>query len=153
LDGATIAALWSLGVIAEIVLFALSSRLPAFITPPVLLMTGAAGAFVRWTAMAFDPPYAALPILQLLHALSFGATHLGPPGIIVARVPSGRGASAQGLVVIVVGLATAAMTSLSGLLFAAYGTKAYAAMALAAIAGGACAVVADRLGRNAARHL
>ena len=77
LDGAAIAALWALGVIAEIVLFALQARLPPFFTPLRLLTIGALGGALRWTAMAFDPPAAALPALQILHAASFGATHLG----------------------------------------------------------------------------
>ena len=77
LDGTIIAALWALGVIAEIVLFAFSGRLPPFFQPIVLLMIGALGGALRWAAMALDPPVAALPWLQLLHALSFGATHLG----------------------------------------------------------------------------
>ena len=48
LDGTAIAALWALGVIAEIVLFAVSGRLPPFFQPVVLLMIGAAGAALRW---------------------------------------------------------------------------------------------------------
>jgi len=70
LDGTTIAALWALGVIAEIILFALSGRLPPLFQPTVLLMVGALGATLRWTAMALDPPVLALPFLQLLLALS-----------------------------------------------------------------------------------
>src|SRR5437588_8057550 len=74
-DGTAIGALWALGVLAEIVLFALSARLP--LAPTALILIGAAGAVVRWSAMALTPPAAALPALQCLHALSFGATHLG----------------------------------------------------------------------------
>src|SRR5674476_967533 len=58
------------GLIAEIVLFAVSGRLPPFFQPGVLLMVGALGAALRWSAMAFDPPAVWLPWLQLLHALS-----------------------------------------------------------------------------------
>src|SRR5262247_2465334 len=46
-DGGVIGALWALGVIAEIALFALSARLPSAITPVALLVIGAAGAVVR----------------------------------------------------------------------------------------------------------
>src|SRR5260221_3093974 len=38
LDGTVIAALWALGVAAEIVLFALQSRLPPFFEPTLLLL-------------------------------------------------------------------------------------------------------------------
>lgn len=149
-DGTTIAALWALGVGAEIALFAVSAELPPFVTPSRLLLVGAAGAVVRWSAMAFDPSPALLPWLQMLHALSFGATHLGALAFVSQHAPPGQAASAQGTLSIVLGLAMAAALSLSGLLFAAYGNLGYAAMALAAVAGGGCGCVAYRLGRDAA---
>ncbi len=151
LDGTAIAALWALGVIAEIVLFAFSGRLPPFFQPVTLLMIGAAGAMLRWTAMAFTPPDAALPFLQLLHALSFGATHLGALGFVARHAPAGQGATAQGYLSIAQGVAMAAATGLSGWLYGAFGSYAYAAMALAAVIGGACGYVASRAPRIAAR--
>ena len=144
LDGVTVAALWALGVVAEIVLFAFSGRLPPFFQPSVLLMIGAAGATLRWAGMALDPPAAALPFLQLLHALSFGATHLGALAFLARRAPPGQGATAQGYLAIALGLVMAGAMGLSGVLYAAFGSLAYAAMALAAIAGGVCALVAYR---------
>lgn len=149
-DGSAIAALWALGVIAEIVLFAVSARLPAFLTPAVLLIVGGAGGALRWSAMAFDPPAVALPFLQLLHALSFGATHLGALTYLARNTPAGQGATAQGYLAIALGAAMAAATSLSGVLYQAFGGLSYAAMALIAIAGGACGIVAQRTGRIAA---
>jgi PPP family 3-phenylpropionic acid transporter len=150
LDGATVAGLWALGVIAEIVLFALQGRLPPLFQPTVLLMIGALGGTLRWGAMALDPPALALPWLQLLHAASFGATHLGALGFVARHAPEGQSATAQGYLAIALGVAMAGAMGLSGLLYAAFGTLAYAAMALAAIAGGACAVVAHRARRVAA---
>lgn len=150
LDGTAIAALWGLGVVAEIVLFALSGRLPAFFSPSVMLMCGAAGGALRWTAMAFDPPVMALPVLQLLHGLSFGATHLGALTLLSRHVPPGQAATAQGYLAIALGAAMAASTGLSGLLYGAVGVKAYAAMALAAVVGGACGAVAQRASRQTA---
>jgi len=97
---------------------------------------------LRWTVMAFDPPAALLPLLQLLHGLSFGATHLGALTYVARAAPAGRAASAQGFMSIALGLVMAAMTGLSGVLFAACGDLAYAAMALAAGAGCACGAVA-----------
>jgi len=147
LDGTTVAALWALGVIAEIVLFAFSGRLPLFFQPIVLLMIGALGATLRWIAMALDPPAVALPWLQLLHALSFGATHLGALGFVARHAPAGQGATAQGYLAIAMGAAMAGAMGLSGVLYEAFGSLAYAAMTLAAIAGGACAFVAQRARR------
>jgi PPP family 3-phenylpropionic acid transporter len=147
LDGTAIAALWALGVIAEIVLFALSARLPPFFEPTVLLMIGAAAGAIRWAAMACDPPTAALPVLQLLHALSFGATHLGALSYLSRHAPVGQGATAQGYLAIALGAVMAAAMGLSGVLYQAFGGLSYAAMALAAVAGGACALIAQRAGR------
>lgn len=150
LGGGTIAALWALGVVAEIVLFAVQGRLPPFFQPTVLLMVGAVGAAVRWIGMAFDPPAALLPVLQLLHALSFGATHLGALMFIARYAPPGRGATAQGYLAIALGLAMAASMALAGWLYAAFGSAAYGAMALAAIVGGGGALIAQRARHDAA---
>ncbi len=144
-DGTTIAALWALGVAAEIVLFAYQGRLAKFMTPGMLLAIGGAGGALRWLAMAFDPPALLLPWLQLLHGLSFGATHLGALGFVARRAPAGRGATAQGHLSIALGIAMASAMAVSGWLYASYGNRAYAAMALIAAAGGACAVVANKL--------
>jgi MFS transporter, PPP family, 3-phenylpropionic acid transporter len=151
LDGAVIAALWALGVAAEIVLFAVQSRLPPFFTPTVMIMTGAAGGTLRWLGMAMDPPTLALPWLQLLHALSFGATHLGALMFLAHHAPAGQAATAQGYLAITAGFAMAAAMGISGVLFEDFGSRAYAAMALTALAGGACGFVAHRMWREAAR--
>jgi PPP family 3-phenylpropionic acid transporter len=140
LDGAVVAALWALGVVAEIVLFAVQGRLPPFLTPTVLILIGAAGAIVRWLAMAADPPFALLPVLQLLHALSFGATHLGSVLFITRHAAPQQSATAQGYFAVALGLGMASLTALAGVLFARYGSVAYLAMGLTAAVGGACAI-------------
>ena len=137
LDGVTIGALWALGVLAEIVLFAVSAWFPPRLGPFALLAAGAAGATLRWTAMAFAPPLAALPGLQCLHALSFGATHLGAVQFVARTAPPGRAASAQGLLALANGTLMAASIAVAGQAYAAWGAAAYALMALLAAAGGA----------------
>jgi len=147
LGGGTIGALWALGVIAEIVLFALSGRLA--LGPLALLLIGAGGATVRWTAMALEPPLALLPALQCLHALSFGATHLGAVAFMARTAPAQAGATAQGYLAVAQGLAVAVSVGLSGVLYARYGGFAYSAMALMALAGGLFALaVAGRSRRE-----
>lgn len=142
LDGSTVAALWALGVLAEIVLFAYSGRLT--LAPTTYLAIGAAGAVLRWGAMAANPPALALPFLQILHALSFGATHLGALTYVARRAGRGRAATAQGQLAIALSVTMAGSAALSGVLFEAFGAASYAAMALMAVAGGACAFVARR---------
>ena len=146
--GGAIGMLWALGVLAEIVLFALSVRLPAAFTPSVLILLGGAGALVRWIAMALDPPGALLPLLQCLHGLSFGATHLGALAFIGRAAPSGLAATAQGYIAVSAGVTMAAATGLSGLLYGRFGGGAYGAMALIAAAGVAAALVAHRMQVN-----
>jgi PPP family 3-phenylpropionic acid transporter len=146
--GGTIGTLWAVGVLAEILLFALSSRLPAAVTPGVLLMIGATGAVLRWLAMAFTPPGPLLLLLQLLHALSFGATHLGTLGYLARLAPAGLAASAQGFTSVGQGLTMAAATGLSGLLYGRYGAAAYGAMMVIAGGGLVVAIAAHRMQRK-----
>jgi len=135
LSGTAIGALWALGVGAEIVLFALSARLPA-LSPRGLLILGATGAVVRWGAMALDPPAALLAPLQCLHALSFGASFLGAVQFLSRVAPEGKVATAQGDFSTLQGIVMAAATGLSGLLYGSFGVLAYAAMAACAALGG-----------------
>jgi MFS transporter, PPP family, 3-phenylpropionic acid transporter len=146
LDGTAIGGLWAIGVVAEIVLFAVSGRLS--VAPATLLLLGAVGAVIRWSAMALDPPTALLVPLQCLHALSFGTTLLGTLGLMTRTVPPGLGATAQGYLAVALGLVMAAAMGLSGVLYARWGVLAYAAMALTAAAGGVFAWAARGLVRD-----
>jgi PPP family 3-phenylpropionic acid transporter len=148
LDGTTIGALWGLGVAAEVALLAVSGRLPTALRPTALMAIGGAGALVRWTAMAFDPPSAALPALQLLHALSFAATHLGMIGFMVRAVPRELAATAQGFVATWAGLVNASATLISGFVYAAVGGRAYLVMAAMALIGLISALYAGRQWRD-----
>jgi PPP family 3-phenylpropionic acid transporter len=95
--------------------------------------------------MTLNPPGALLVLLQGLHGLSFGATHLGTLAFIGRAAPAGLAATAQGYLAVSTGIAIAAGTGLSGLLYGRFGTAAYGAMALIAAAGLAAAFVAHRL--------
>lgn len=149
-SGVTVGTLWALGVAAEIVLFAYAGRLPGRIGPVTLMAIGAAGGIVRWTAMMFDPPGALLFPLQLLHALSFGATHLGTMMFLTRNAPEQSRAAAQGDIATANSLMMAAASAISGLLYGASGSLAYAAMAALAAAGGAFAFLAARFIRSGA---
>jgi len=135
LDGTVIGMLWGLGVAAEIVLFAFSGRLPKSLRPTTLLAIGGLGAIVRWTAMAFDPPTAMLPALQILHAASFGAAHLGMMGFLARAVPRELAATAQGVSATWSGIVSASATFASGFVYAASGSLAYLVMAAMALIG------------------
>ena len=143
-DGRLIGLLWGLGVLAEIVLFALSARLPKSLPPTALLAIGGVGAIIRWTAMAFDPPVALLPALQLLHAASFGAAHLGMMGFLARDVPRELAATAQGFAATWSGIVNASATFISGFVYAATGSLAYLLMATMALIGLISALYAGR---------
>ena len=152
LDGAAIGALWGLGVAAEVALFAISGRLPGWLRPPALLAIGGIGAIVRWTAMAFDPPVALLPVLQILHAASFAAAHLGTMGFLARAVPRELAATAQGIVSTWSGAVNASATAISGLVYAASGSLAYLVMTAMALIGVTSALYAGRRWADQARH-
>jgi MFS transporter, PPP family, 3-phenylpropionic acid transporter len=141
--------LWGVGVAAEIALFAVSGRFPRWLGPAQLLAVGACGGFVRWSAMAFDPPLAVVVPLQCLHALSFGATHLGAVLLVARAAPSGLAATAQGALSTAIGVAMALALAASGNLRAGFGGAAYVAMAALAAFGLLCAIVAIRISPKA----
>jgi MFS transporter, PPP family, 3-phenylpropionic acid transporter len=144
IGGTAIGLLWALGVVAEIVLFAVSVQVVGRIGAANMILIGGIGAVVRWTAMGFDPPLALLPALQLLHALSFGATHLGAMDMLSRLAHRKGGATAQGDFAAVQGGTFAVAMGASGGLVAAFGSAAYFAMAAIAAIGLVIAIGARR---------
>jgi PPP family 3-phenylpropionic acid transporter len=147
-DG-TIGALWALGVVAEIVLFAVSAPVLARWGAPRMLMAAGAAAALRWGIMAFDPPLLVTAAAQCLHAMSFGAAHLAAIYFLSKAVPEGHGATAQGVyAAVVAGLVLGLMTIASGPLYQSLAGEAYAVMALLALVGAASAVLLMRRWRG-----
>lgn len=128
-SGLAIGLLWSLGVIAEITLFAYSKRVLARVSPIGLMAIGAGAATLRWSLMPLEPPLAATAALQLLHGLSFGAAHLGIVHYLVRTVPERWSGSAQSLNFTVLGAGMAIATYSSGILYKSHGAGAFGAMA------------------------
>jgi PPP family 3-phenylpropionic acid transporter len=138
-------ALWAIAVIAEILLFARSAAVLKILSPLGLIALGAIAAIIRWIAMAFDPPLAALIVLQILHALTFGATHIGTVHFIAQNIPPERAGTAQALQAsVTAGIAMGGATLLAGQLYGPYGAKAYLAMALLGALGLVAALMAQR---------
>jgi MFS transporter, PPP family, 3-phenylpropionic acid transporter len=133
LGGLTIAGLWSLGVIAEIVVFALS---PRFTLPPVILVVIAAlSAVARWVITAQEPPLAILATVQLAHGLTFGLTQVGTMGLLVRYVPGHVMARGQGYLAACSGIVSSSVSILSGAIYAQYGQGVYYVMAAMAMSG------------------
>lgn len=143
-EGPVIALLWSVGVVAEILLFLGSTWLPAPVQPRHLMAAGAAAAILRWGAMACDPSLGPLLALQALHAFSFAATYLGMMRAITAAGRAGLAARIQGLSAMMQGLAMAAAMSVAGSVHAGGGGAMYGLMAILAVLGGGVVVLAWR---------
>jgi len=131
--GLTIAGLWVLGVLAEIVVFALSRR---FMLPSsVLVVIAALCAVARWIITAQAPPIAVLAIVQLAHGLTFGLTMVGTMGLLAQRVPGHVMARGQGYLAACTGIVTSCASIASGAVYARYGEGVYYMMAAMAAAG------------------
>ena len=132
--------LWAEGVIAEIVLFWSSAPLVRRLGPAGLMLLGGGAGALRWALTGLTAAPAALLVLQALHGLSFGATHLGAMHYLRERATPGLSATAQGLhSALPMGLLGGLTMLASGPLYGALGAGAYQAMAVMALVGAAIA--------------
>jgi PPP family 3-phenylpropionic acid transporter len=134
-DG-VIGALWAEGVVAEIVLFWFSRQLVARLGPLGLMALGGVAGILRWSLIGILPGLGAAALLQLLHAGTFGASHLGAMHFMARSVPPHAAASAQSLyAALSAGLGSGLVMLAAGWLYTAYGGQAYPFMALLSAAG------------------
>lgn len=145
----TIGVFWIVGVIVEIGLFAVATRLRGFIGPLALIGIGGLAAIVRWIGFPLVETVPSIFALQLLHGLTFGATHLGMIGFIAAVIPARRAATAQGLAATFGGVATALATLVAGSLYSA--NPAIAFWSMAASSAVALVLLAAVMGKVAGR--
>lgn len=139
----TIGLLWSEGVIAEIVLFAMSGSAVRRFGPTGLLMLAGLGGVLRWTMLGLTTDVAMLAMVQGLHAATFGCAHLGAMHFIQRAVPAGLSARAQGIyAAVAMGVAPGVMSPLTGHLYEALSGHAFLVMAALS---GLMAVAAWRL--------
>ena len=144
---------WMIGVAAEVGLFWMSGQI--FSDPrraAALLALGGGAAVLRWSLMAGDPAPGLLLGLQLLHGITFGATHLGSIGLIGAMTSPAVRARAQGWFSACIALVTALAIAASGPLYARFGESGYHVMTALAALGLSVGLGAALLrGRAAAR--
>jgi len=137
--------LWALGVVVEIILFALSGRVFRRFSPAMLTFIGCAAAVVRWTGTAFDPHWTVLILLQCLHGLTFGAVHLAVMQYLSRSVPIHLAATAQGIYAAVSAGVFMGIASLAaGPAFEHWGAKSYLLMAALGALGAAASVIMHR---------
>jgi PPP family 3-phenylpropionic acid transporter len=144
--------LWTVGVAAEILIFAYSAALLGRLGPISVLLLAGLAAVVRWLAMAFDPAVWLLFALQALHGLTFGAAHVGAIHFLARFVPEAQAGTAQAVYAsFTSGILLGGATLLAGPLYADWGGRAYLAMAGLAAVGVLAALGLERLPQTAAR--
>jgi MFS transporter, PPP family, 3-phenylpropionic acid transporter len=131
LGGLTIAGLWVLGVLAEIVVFALSPRF--LLAPALLVVIGGLSAVARWLITAQEPSVAVLSVVQLAHGLTYGLTQVGTMGLLVRHVPGHVMARGQGYLAACGGIVSSTASVVSGVVYASYGQSVYYVMAAMAL--------------------
>jgi PPP family 3-phenylpropionic acid transporter len=121
--------LWSLGVIAEISVFATSKRLFAGWSLRNMFLVAALGCALRWTLTAGTTEIWALVLIQLLHGVTFAMAHLAAITYI-QRAPAGQMVALQALYnAIPMGVVIAVMTTVSGWGYERWGANVFWGMA------------------------
>lgn len=126
----TIGLLWAVGVVSEVALFAWARPVIQRIGIPGMLLLGASAAMVRWVGTGASTELWLLVPCQVLHGVTFGATHLAGMTLIQRHVAPGISASAQALYSSLgMGAAMGLTMAVSGILYEALAGRAFWAMA------------------------
>ena len=145
----TIGVLWAEGVIAEIVLFAYGAHVMRRYRAVTLIAIGAAAGLLRWSVTAWTTDLSWLLLVQPLHALTYGATHLGAIRFLAQRVDASISASAQSLYGAVAnGLVMGTWSIGAGILYEELAGVAYLFMAGSSILGLFAVIALYRLGQR-----
>jgi PPP family 3-phenylpropionic acid transporter len=129
LSAAWSGSLWAIGVFAEVLLFSISGHVIQRFGAARLIALGAAASVLRWLVMAFDPPLGVLLPLQILHGLTYGATHIGAIHFIHGSVDREKQGTAQALYATMSsGVAMGCSTLIAGWAYASGGSMSYLAM-------------------------
>jgi PPP family 3-phenylpropionic acid transporter len=135
LGGVTIAGLWAIGVVAEIVVFAVSPRFT--LQPSTLVVIGGLVGLARWVITAQEPSVDVLSLVQSAHGFTYGLTQVGTMGLLVRHVPAHSMARGQGYFAACSGIVSSTASILSGTIYASYGDRVYYVMAAMALSGAA----------------
>lgn len=142
----TVGLLWGISLAAEIAFFAFGRPIVDRIGPINVIVLGGLAAALRWVFIgATADPFLLVPA-QLLHALSFGASHFAAVRLISDRVDDSLSATGQGLYsAYVMGLGMGVFVLSSGPLYTAFGQHSFYLMSLVAAVGAAVMLATRRL--------
>ena len=116
-SASTIGYLWSLGVVAEVVVFTLSNRLFRRFSARDLLLLSAVSGLARWGLMGWTTDLPWLIVVQILHCGTFTVCHLAGMRYIAARKESEIIRLQAVYSAVAMGGSIALMTMVSGFLF------------------------------------
>jgi PPP family 3-phenylpropionic acid transporter len=125
--------LWSLGVVAEVIIFALSHKLFRRFSARDLLLLSAVCGVVRWGLMGWSTELPWLIVIQILHCGTFTVCHLAAMRYIAARQSSEVIRLQAVYSAIAMGGSIAIMTVFAGYLYQNLGSGVFWVMALVAL--------------------
>ena len=135
----TVGLLWAWGVICEVGLFLVFSRLFGRMSAISLIAVAGGFAVLRWIALPLVwPSGLGVPgffAVQALHAFSTGIMLIAVQKLIAETVPEERTGAAQGIAFFANGMSMALVTLASGPLYGRFGAGGFFAMAVVAAAG------------------
>ncbi|MEG3692757.1 3-phenylpropionate MFS transporter [Vibrio coralliirubri] len=126
---AIIGYLWSLGVVAEVAVFALSMRLFSGWSLRTLFVVAAIGVMARWGITASTTAIFALVMVQLLHGVTFAMAHIAAIQYIQSEEQNKMVALQALYNAIPLGAFIALMTTLSGWGYELWGANIFWGMA------------------------
>jgi len=128
--------LWAEAVAVEVVFFIFGGRIGEKFSASSLLILAGTAAILRWSVLAFDPSMGVLIGVQSLHALTFGAMHLGAMAFMTRSVSLDLSATAQSLYgASAFGLGTGITMLFVGLLYEEFAALSFLLMTLMAAGG------------------
>lgn len=125
--------LWSLGVVAEVVIFALSKKVFRRFSARDLLLLSAVCGLIRWTLMGWTTALPWLIVAQILHCGTFTVRHLAAMRYIAARQGSEVIRLQAVYSAVAMGGSIAVMTVFSGFLYQHLHQGVFWVMALVAL--------------------
>jgi PPP family 3-phenylpropionic acid transporter len=131
ISAAVSSVLWSEQVAAEVLVFFLAGPpLLRWLGPRGAMMLAAVVAAVRWVVIGATREVWLIALVEPLHGITFALLHLACMRLIVDSVPPSLAATAQAMYgTVAIGLTTALLTLVSGILYARLGASGFWVMA------------------------
>ena len=136
LSETVIGALWAEGVVFEIILLAYFYKFKNYTSPKIFIIIAGVMAIIRWTLMAYADTILFIALIQILHAFTFGLTHLAAINFISEVMPVRAQAKSQALYsAISMGAFLAVSISVSGDLYRIFYDKSFLFSSFLALLG------------------